>query len=477
MKRNVEWRSSLLYAPIRQLPDELLSDIFLYLFMPTELSKRSGRHPFPSFLPSSHFAPPFVCAWWRDVTIQTPHLQPMYALDLANQTLHSRYTNVDGGLPTLPYARLRLWIHSTVPNSQLPSELEVLPSLATHASRWREVKLDCGLWPVLEYIGTKLPLPHLEKLQLHYETNASWWTDAKTSDHVSFFEQAPALRALVLYNRQSLPSGITSLPFSLPWTQLTDLTVNPQITPALCLDILCSCTSLQKLTLREDPWQRASGPPPRTLRTGIFRGRSFTVEVLDGSHALPFLEAVSAPCITKFDLTVSRNIQIEPLLSFFDKSHCGLLHLKLSWADEYPTAAEFEQIITRFPALQHLHLHLAFHHKIATLFRGLQGHAIAMRALANTLIGTLCSLRRSGKLSKLTALHFGSEFDCEWRAVHDQLVPTFVHDMPVRELWLETPLEKDGWVNELPSLSQKVELYGMQSCFDMKAPFRRYNMF
>ncbi|TRM61405.1 hypothetical protein BD626DRAFT_405523 [Schizophyllum amplum] len=471
-EKDVERRSSFLNAPIRRLPDELLFEIFHYVFPFSSHLKANGRPPFPTFLRPVFFALPFVCAWWRDIALRTPHMQPWIDLDIdARETDRER----DGSLYKLPYAHLRLRIDDII-SRKAPTNPKGLTSLDEHASRWSELHLRYPSWTVMKHICTDIPLPHLEKVTLGLyspyssgfgmlgmdsdEDEETWLDEAKASGVPCFFERAPALRTLVL-NSTLRPEDMTSLPFSLPWHQFIDLSVNPRLPAEICVDLITRCTSLQNFALRDVPRNPSWYPrPPITDRTCTFHGSRISFEVGDLRNALPLLAAVSAPSITQLVYMATSGKETEPLFDFLDRSQCKLTHLELWWVTDYPTTSAFEGLIGRLPTLQHLKLTLGNTHAVISSSK---------RKQARALIDALCTLRRSGRLSHLVVLQFGST-DVYEQHVLTKLVPTFVYDLPVRELWLDTPLKRVKWVNEMPALAEDVQVYGMERCFTKPGP-------
>ncbi|KAI4528438.1 hypothetical protein K525DRAFT_230835 [Schizophyllum commune Loenen D] len=474
-ERDIERRSSYLLSPIRRLPDELLSEIFLHIFpFPTTL-KFSGHPPFPTFLRPTYFAPPYVCSWWRDVATRTPKMQPLIEFDLANQAIPRKYAGVDGSVDRLPYAHLRLRMCNILDRTNAPPHPDALASLSTHSARWSELDLSYPSWHVIEHIGTRLQLPQLEQLSLSLPNTGSsmpyysfeqgqqksWWDDANASDSPNLFGNAPALRSLGLYNRMG--KAITKLPFSLPWQQLTELSVNPHIAAELCVDILDQCTSLQKFALRDNP--KRSGwylTPPATTKTCVFHGTHLAIEVGDLNNAAPFLNALTAPSITHFTFSPFKGKELKPLLNLLDRSQCSVTHLELLTSSPHPLTADLEALLAHTPRLQHLQLRLGDDWQVIE---------VADRHRGRALLETLCRLRRNGRLSHLQVLKFASP-DFYEQHVLTHLIPAFVREEPpLRQFWIETPLKSERiWEELLPELMERVELYGVHDSFELAGP-------
>ncbi|KAL1737879.1 hypothetical protein HDZ31DRAFT_14324, partial [Schizophyllum fasciatum] len=343
-------------------------------------------------------------------------------------------------------------------------------SLGAHSARWQELQLNYPSWHVMAHIGTNIELSRLEKLTLTLPDpgsdtpwlppRESWWRDAASSNHPPLYADAPALRVLELYNRMS--GAITKLPFSLPWHQLTDISVNPQIAAQLCVEIINNCTFLQKFAVRDHPrrigWYMA---PPATTETCVYHGEHFTVEVGAIINATPVLDAITAPSLTHLTFSPFKDMRMDPLFRLLERSSCNITHLTLWSASHHPPRIDFEDLIERLPALEYLDLKLG---------DGWEVVEAADRNRGRALVEALCALRRAGALSALRVLKFASP-DFYEHHILTILLPAFVHDNPVRELWLETPLKSQAlWEDLLPSLMEKVELYGIQHSFNMPGP-------
>ncbi|KAL1762501.1 hypothetical protein FB107DRAFT_268276 [Schizophyllum commune] len=244
LQEEIQRRESLLRAPIRCLPAELLTEVFLYLWpdrkdveplwkawvnLYTYLAAE-GEEAAPLFPSWDVFAPPHVCAWWRKISFCAPGMRPAVAMKLswaesaANTVVQraSRYLR-DVIRPSLVF-------YTPHNGNSLPrwGWSDVVQPLLTYAADCEDLTFAVS-WPILKRIATSLELPRLRKLFLninkcylvgedrHYEY--AWESDTRCR----FFGRSPALTHLTI---RDFRSGFgMGLPFVLPWKQLTELTL------------------------------------------------------------------------------------------------------------------------------------------------------------------------------------------------------------------------------------------------------------
>ncbi|KAL1709476.1 hypothetical protein EV121DRAFT_194793 [Schizophyllum commune] len=477
-EEQIEQRESFLHAPIQRLPAELLCEIFLYLWprRAGEVKLTNGRPLFPNFLSPALYPIPFVCSFWRRLASSMPRLQPRLRLDVTDPGALAIpfHPPPDLDLANAPRMFLRMHILGQYRKNGLPHR-NVLEPLVKHSAIWREVEVECTSWPAMRFIGTELSLPQLRKAtialprRIRYvgirpEDEESWLDEATASDSPSLFDQAPDLRELILLNKMDEP--ISSLPFTLPWHQLTSVTVNPYIAPDLYVEIISRCTSLGSLTLREtegaggtvwDAW------PPPTQKTCVFRGEKLSMKVTTLRNMVPFLKAVTAPSLRQLNIGVAIiGESIRPILDFLDRSHCEIARLKLWWAMEYPSAAEFKELLERVPRLEHLQL------KLGTAWKRITGPTLIRSARA--LLDSLCKVREDGRLPNLRVLKIAT-VDDHTDVLTGRILPAIGYSVsPVHELWLATPMQKDVWEREVQPRMDRAELYGIQRSCGMVKP-------
>ncbi|KAL1728363.1 hypothetical protein EV714DRAFT_215288 [Schizophyllum commune] len=477
-EQKLRQRESFLRAPVRRLPGELLCEIFLYLWprRAGEVKLTNGRPLFPNFLSPTLFPIPFVCSFWRRLASSMSRLQPRLRLDVTDPGALAipPHPPPDLDLADAPRMFLRMHILGQYRKNGLPHR-NVLEPLAHHSAHWREVEVECTSWPAVRFIGTELALPQLRKativlprrvryVGIRPEDEESWWDEAMASDNPCLFDRAPDLRELILLSKMDEP--ISSLPFTLPWHQLTSLTVNPYIAPDLYVEIISRCTSLRSFTLREtegaggtvwDAW------PPPTQRTCVFRGDQLSLKVTTLGNMVPFLMAVTAPNLMQLNIGVAVIGEgIRPILDFLNRSRCEIARLKLWWAMEYPSAVEFEELLDRVPRLEHLQL------KLGTAWKKITSPTLVRSARA--LLDSLCKVREGGRLPNLRVLKIAT-VDDHTDVLTGRILPAFVYSVsPVRELWLATPMQKDVWEREVQSQMDRAELYGIQRSCGMAKP-------
>ncbi|KAL1743657.1 hypothetical protein HDZ31DRAFT_64849 [Schizophyllum fasciatum] len=479
-EQGIERRSSFLYAPIRRLPNEILAEIFLYVWPRcVGVVKLSHGQPlFPNFLPPASFPIPYVCASWRHLASHTPQLQPWLHLDLVDEGQHPLLAHASGNLEDLPNALLRMRITATHHNWNWQPSMDALARLAEHSKYWRQLELECTSWPALRFIGTTLPLPHLQRAKLVLpkgplyvgaDVVMDWWDEAEQEpNRLNFFEKVPSLRELTLIKQ--IGKKITTLPFSLPWDRLTSVTVNPLIGADVFVDIVTQCTSLRALTVRDrsgaDGGTEWYVSPPRTHKTATFRGETLSVKVGDLRSAEPFLEAITAPAITKLNIGFGATgaERLRALLDFLDRSSCAPTRLTLTLTNGYPSAAEFEELLDHFAgSLRQLRLKLGSSRPFMAFVAG--GKA------EHALIDALCDLHLVRRLPHLRVLKLATACLYEDTIVR-HVLPAFAYarNSPMRELWLATPLDQANWEQTARQPVDAIELYGLSHSFGLRGP-------
>ncbi|KAF7343916.1 F-box domain-containing protein [Mycena venus] len=198
--------------PVLTLPNEIVSEIFVH-FLP----------PYPDCPPLLGFLSPtmltHICRKWRGVALATPML----------------WRAIKFSDPFITYQRqvqiYDLWIRRSgsfplsvvMDNYCFAVSAEMIPAIVAHRARWEHLKfylhsLSCPM--------TDGPMPLLCHLDL---------STTKMDEDVTFHE-VPLLRAVIL-------TGCYTSRITLPWVQLTSLTLN-NVDPGQCVPILQQTASL-----------------------------------------------------------------------------------------------------------------------------------------------------------------------------------------------------------------------------------------
>lgn len=218
-----------LMAPIRRLPDELLSVIF-ELCSPQPVSDpASNFSPLCPPLPSQ--APLLlaqICREWRRVAVSTARLWSSIVSELGStpqESLASTWLLRSASCP------LRISLASSDFGSGLGYDADDHP-LLQHSRRWQEA--DFSITPC-QYRGLgsiKGQLPMLQKLRI---------TGFGRFQLVNVFACAPRLRNIFLEMEPSFIAG-------LPWDQITECTLSVSV--GGCLDALRQMTRLVSCRLQ-----------------------------------------------------------------------------------------------------------------------------------------------------------------------------------------------------------------------------------
>ncbi|KAJ7177303.1 hypothetical protein C8R43DRAFT_1118305 [Mycena crocata] len=226
LPRRITALSSLL-APIRRLPPEIVSSIFIdpYLHRLNEQSSSAfvGRGADPIMQVSFH---------WRAVALSTPQLWSTFAISLAGNERVARllaiYLERSKGCALSVKICARHAIHSGM-----------LQALLDNCERWVSLHLEIDPDDYCLFLPARNRLPRLEKLSLHSNT-----TRISTTEITDVFEEAPRLRRV-----EVLIPAHCQLP-KLPLTQITTLSVSAANIDLAekCLNLrILSCTSPHKL--------------------------------------------------------------------------------------------------------------------------------------------------------------------------------------------------------------------------------------
>jgi hypothetical protein len=307
-----------LVAPIRRLPPEVLSEIFLRYNDKNSLSYLQRLNTAPLLLGS-------VCSRWRAIALSTPRLWTSFAL-----AIRPKYLKSDAMLAKTWLARAGtcpLTICLTRQGHYQNAMKPLMNVFLLHCEQWYDIHLDV-LPPVLGSLApAKNRLPRLQKLYLGCELEET----------LNIFECAPQLRWLHLI------SGLDPSMVKVPWNQIEYLDMGVREVDR-CLDLLRTTPNLEKcVVLIPSLESRQSHSPIQLPR---FRSMIITGDPthLFDTLLLPELHEI---CIN------SRWTATSQLTSFL--SRCSLAKLSLQLKNP-PSDDEMIQILRTCPSLVQLDL-------------------------------------------------------------------------------------------------------------------------
>jgi len=297
-----EWRS--LVAPIRRIPQEILSEIFYHCVMDHSSCIESDVEP---------LLLTFVCRRWRRLAIFSPRLWSAIYLpyDRPSVKMLEIWLSRSGLSP------LTLDVESENENNN------VIHTLVPYSRRWHDVSLslDPAQYKVLAAVAGNLPM--LERLNL----------DASDDFHepLAIFETAPRLRS-VGFLRFIKPSGC-----QLPWLQLRNCQVfySPRTE---WYHLLRQCPYLTHC----DFGIRTNNDMPQVLTTPVVHShlRSLRLSLVDEKpHSPQFFNDLTLPALRDLDIALRCTCPIaftpQSMSLFLNRSSCNLqrMSLRIRWTD------------------------------------------------------------------------------------------------------------------------------------------------
>ncbi|KAF7357422.1 F-box domain-containing protein [Mycena sanguinolenta] len=275
-----------LVAPIRKLPVELLAEIFL-------LTVRESDE-FNSLYIRDAYRVSHVCRHWTQVANGTPRLWTGHI-----QVNFHRQRSFTG---EEIYANgLRTWLERSVPLS-IPLSITGLinsswltasgsrltEELLRIAPRWRSLwmhSVDCTF--VQQLAGSMLD--SLEELEMWCACHGSSHSDPTT---LSSFTTAPRLRKVAFNTTCGIP---------VPWVQLTDITLNNQISCEIFLDIFSQCKNVVRASFGTTGWSVL--PPAKSEMLALDRLRFLFVTFTEAQlHDMRIFDCLSAPALDELCL-------------------------------------------------------------------------------------------------------------------------------------------------------------------------------
>ncbi|KDR67522.1 hypothetical protein GALMADRAFT_216383 [Galerina marginata CBS 339.88] len=326
--------------PINQLPPEVLAEIFLKFVEDDKALKtfrtqlRDSNRP----LVSKHTdADPIllghVCSYWRAVALTTPMLWATISI------LHPKKSQI---------RLLQLWLERagshplelSILEEQEPSHIEanaardVILSVTARRRYWKSIIFDITtdtLAVIVPLLQSPVPLEHLDSVELHLSIPSKSGPvvhthhllrdpDVYLDDVWSLFHSCSTLRRI---NWGHAYSDIT-FPAHCPGHQLSDITLYPDISLAILMELLSLCSNLEQIRVQ------ALCLPSGTLTTythnPVLLSKLHTLNVTADTEVAPLFRCLTLPALRCLQLhyrlpdSVSRDS--EGFCDFLSRSNC-----------------------------------------------------------------------------------------------------------------------------------------------------------
>jgi hypothetical protein len=299
--------------PVLELPNEIVSDVFMH-FLP----------PYPLFPPLISLLSPTlltqICGRWREIALGTPAL--WRAISSYHESIHIPYDLVIHAFDT--WLSRSCCCPLSLRYSRSSRQLEVLAAVVPHRSRWEHLEL-CLRESHAVLDG---PMPLLRYLDLRLIESSAHATEA-----VSCHEM-PLLRTVVL-NYNATSSVI------LPWAQLMSLTLLG-LYPSECVPILQQTSSLIRFKLLL-PDLGFDGLEPDIALPCL---ESLTLELAEpGARPVTdFLKTFIVPALRSLEIPEQffEPNPIESLTVFISKSGCKLEEVHITGPRSVPESSYLE---------------------------------------------------------------------------------------------------------------------------------------
>jgi hypothetical protein len=319
-----------LIAPIRRLPPEILSDIFVqcrdvrwldpveYLLLPPRLDKT------PLLLGT-------ICSRWRSISLSTPRLWASFSLNI-----RPKYLKAHVELAKIWFARsgtCPLSISLGCDVSVQHNMQRLMQVFLLHCERWYEVSLSLPL-PVIRALSpARHRLLKLQKLRI----------DLSAPHVIDIFEHAPQLRSFYLPSAFPLPM------IKVPWEQLQYCHIGGFV--GECLELLRLTPNLEECSVMPS-WRF----PQLDTHNPVQVSRLRTITIYgDPTHILDKLVApeLHKIFITLPDIPWVATAQLMSLLL-----RCSLRTLFFFSAGDkfHPSGNDLIQFLRASPTLLELHI-------------------------------------------------------------------------------------------------------------------------
>ncbi|KAF7771793.1 hypothetical protein Agabi119p4_6104 [Agaricus bisporus var. burnettii] len=231
---------------------------------------------------------------------------------------------------SLEDAKLNLHVvdtnHPPMPVSQIV-ELYV-----PHAQRWKHVRIDYGSGWVpntgLDLIPPEDQFPMLETFSI----KRGYWLDNREIGILARMLASPRLRGVSWYSQKPYTT------LTMPWTQLTQFSINHLVPVREALNIISLCKKLEDVELNMLlPTKVEDESPVEPLRHDLLQG--LKLEVAGDPNIL--FNAITFPNLKRFEISLTQSPRAPPLSlglfrQFIDRSTCVLEKLTIEEAQLNP---------------------------------------------------------------------------------------------------------------------------------------------
>lgn len=339
VEKSIEDHTRIL-SPIRQLPPEILSEIFMACLPSRDEVKRFGRI-------GVHCAPVWglshVSRHWRQITLSNPRLWSCITINLE---LRSRQWKPLDDRLAYPFHLVKTWL---VRSADVPltivfwcctgvsfHSLQLLELFIAQSHRWKAVDLWLGgaHYRKLNDVTGRVPL--LQRLRI--EANLRGITSPITA-----FQIAPRLHDVAV--KFDGPSDF-DFPLALPWEQVTwydeESRDSNDAVRIRCVDNVVRC----RLAFH-DPHPPVSSFPARLSHLSHLN-----------INTSKFLDDLTLPALQELVIAdaESPDDALAPLVRLLDRSSCSLR--KIFLLDGKPVISTLIQILQNAPSLVELGIHV-----------------------------------------------------------------------------------------------------------------------
>ncbi|KAJ6465180.1 hypothetical protein C8R47DRAFT_1326523 [Mycena vitilis] len=366
-------RNIAILSPLRRMPPEVLSEIFLWAVPSTTDALRCTKFD----MDASPWVLLRTSSRWRAIALYTPSLWTRIAVD------YSLHHDASFAYP-LPLAKAqiarsqtrKLKVHFYAhPGAEAEPQVQLFEFLAQHSSRWEE--LSIGLTSAIVSLLPALQnrVPSLERLWIQWDGDS----ESQTIESIDCFQTAPSLVDAGVLNEFSLVSTV------FPVHQLTRYQLDgPWATHKEILKLASNLIEAHiEISFDEDSWPEPNGTID--LRH-VRRLYVSDIEVLAFLH-VPLLEDIAL-------MFEDGGPNPTPLVSFLNRSRCPLRRLTVKG---HPDAHITSDILRRITCITELVI--------------LSTEVTATNALISTL--TASNLGRSTTIApQLRLIFLGCNADC-----------------------------------------------------------------
>ncbi|KAF9004758.1 hypothetical protein BDQ17DRAFT_1408716 [Cyathus striatus] len=304
-----------LWSPMRNLPTELLSDIFIYVCAGEDLDVGLNT--------GSIWKLQQVCVRWQEVVQSTPTLWNTFKMEMNIFTSVYNESHVTQRVEAcLEYSGNAPLTISILPHEAWIFSTDILDIIAKHAYRWYSFAIDADilewavLWTEMEALIQQHGLPRLRVLTVERNNNYDEYGDSP----FSVFKYATALEEIHLY-KIVLPDDS-----EIPCSQVKKLTMSR--CNSASEDSLRSLLHAMPL-LEELGWidkiLEFDQPPSQPIQLPSVK--SLTIHEFDDEAEQDSWPKLCVPSLTCIEIT--QDIDIHSFISMLQRSKCTIKRLHL----------------------------------------------------------------------------------------------------------------------------------------------------